>query len=59
MIRHRIRLPLTQVAMAVLIGIAGGVYIYKPCFEPVRTRTATSTTNQMNPEEQKKENQTN
>ncbi|KAJ0002119.1 hypothetical protein NQD34_001915 [Periophthalmus magnuspinnatus] len=58
MIRHRIRMPFTQMAMAILLGVAGGVYIYKPCFEPLQPQTATTTTNQINAEVPKKPDQT-
>ncbi|GAA6227824.1 protein PIGBOS1 [Lates japonicus] len=31
----RRRIPFTQMAFATLLGVAGGVYIYRPYFEPV------------------------
>lgn len=30
----RRRIPFTQMALATVLGVAGGVYIYKPFFEP-------------------------
>uniref|UniRef100_A0AAQ4P1D8 Protein PIGBOS1 n=1 Tax=Gasterosteus aculeatus aculeatus TaxID=481459 RepID=A0AAQ4P1D8_GASAC len=29
-------LPFSQIAVATLLGIAGGYYIYRPYFEPVQ-----------------------
>ncbi|KAF3686403.1 Protein PIGBOS1 [Channa argus] len=31
----RRRIPLTQMAFATLLGVAGGFYIYRPYFEPL------------------------
>ncbi|XP_038558120.1 protein PIGBOS1 [Micropterus salmoides] len=31
----RRRIPFTQMAFATLLGVAGGIYIYRPYFEPV------------------------
>ncbi|XP_071344445.1 protein PIGBOS1 [Trachinotus anak] len=31
----RRRVPFTQIAFATLLGVAGGMYIYRPYFEPV------------------------
>ncbi|CAJ1049172.1 protein PIGBOS1 isoform X1 [Xyrichtys novacula] len=31
----RRRIPFTQMAFATLLGVAGGVYIYRPFFEPL------------------------
>ncbi|XP_032369958.1 protein PIGBOS1 [Etheostoma spectabile] len=33
----RRRVPFSQVALATLLGVAGGIYIYRPYFEPVQT----------------------
>ncbi|XP_028299018.1 protein PIGBOS1 [Gouania willdenowi] len=30
----RRRMPFTQLALAALLGVCGGVYIYRPYFEP-------------------------
>ncbi|XP_049455676.1 protein PIGBOS1 [Epinephelus fuscoguttatus] len=30
----RRRLPFTQIAFATLLGVVGGIYIYRPVFEP-------------------------
>ncbi|XP_050991466.1 protein PIGBOS1 [Labeo rohita] len=30
------RIPFNQVAFATLLGVVGGVYIYRPIFEPPR-----------------------
>ncbi|KAM7424080.1 hypothetical protein PAMA_000436 [Pampus argenteus] len=30
----RQRMPLTQIAFAIVLGFCGGIYIYKPCFAP-------------------------
>ncbi|XP_036400511.1 protein PIGBOS1 [Megalops cyprinoides] len=30
----RRRIPFNQITMATLLGVAGGVYIYRPIFEP-------------------------
>ncbi|XP_043072623.1 protein PIGBOS1 [Puntigrus tetrazona] len=32
----RRRIPFNQVAFATLVGVVGGVYIYRPLFEPPR-----------------------
>ncbi|XP_020570059.1 protein PIGBOS1 [Oryzias latipes] len=32
----RQRLPFTQLLLATVLGVAGGLYIYKPYFEPVQ-----------------------
>ncbi|XP_024151501.1 protein PIGBOS1 [Oryzias melastigma] len=32
----RQRLPFTQLVLATLLGVAGGLYIYKPYFEPAQ-----------------------
>lgn len=29
----RQRIPFTQIAFATVLGVGGGIYIYKPCFE--------------------------
>nr|XP_046242119.1 protein PIGBOS1 [Scatophagus argus] len=29
------RIPLTQMVFVTLLGVGGGIYIYKPYFEPV------------------------
>ncbi|XP_041798820.1 protein PIGBOS1 [Chelmon rostratus] len=31
------RIPFTQMALVALLGVGGGIYIYKPYFEPVKT----------------------
>uniref|UniRef100_A0A7N8XCC9 Protein PIGBOS1 n=2 Tax=Mastacembelus armatus TaxID=205130 RepID=A0A7N8XCC9_9TELE len=31
----RRRIPFTQMALATMLGVAGGVYIYRPYFEQV------------------------
>ncbi|XP_022601238.1 protein PIGBOS1 [Seriola dumerili] len=31
----RRRVPFTQMAFATLLGVAGGIYIYRPYFDPV------------------------
>ncbi|XP_054466661.1 protein PIGBOS1 [Anoplopoma fimbria] len=31
----RRRMPFTQIALATVLGVAGGIYIYRPYFEPV------------------------
>ncbi|XP_029949024.1 protein PIGBOS1 [Salarias fasciatus] len=31
----RRRLPFTQLALAAVLGVCGGIYIYRPYFEPV------------------------
>ncbi|XP_074522367.1 protein PIGBOS1 [Halichoeres trimaculatus] len=49
----RRRIPFTQVAFATLLGVAGGVYIYRPSFEPVLKNSG-----QKNQDEPKK-NETN
>ena len=36
----RTRFPLTQVLMAVVLGVASGVYIFKPVFQPSPDTTA-------------------
>lgn len=41
-------------AFAMLLGVAGGIYIYKPCFDPLQT----TATNQLNPEVPKKQDET-
>ncbi|KAF7660581.1 hypothetical protein LDENG_00279230 [Lucifuga dentata] len=48
----RRRIPFTQMAFAALLGVAGGIYIYRPCFEPVQ-----KTLEQENQDVPKKENQ--
>ncbi|XP_051725921.1 protein PIGBOS1 [Ctenopharyngodon idella] len=30
------RIPFNQIAFATLVGVVGGVYIYRPVFEPPR-----------------------
>ncbi|KAM7406162.1 hypothetical protein PAMP_000559 [Pampus punctatissimus] len=30
----RQRIPLTQIVFATVLGFCGGIYIYKPCFQP-------------------------
>ncbi|XP_037307898.1 protein PIGBOS1 [Pungitius pungitius] len=32
----RSRVPFSQMAVAALLGVAGGYYIYRPYFEPVQ-----------------------
>lgn len=32
----RRRIPFTQIAFATLLGVVGGIYIYKPYFEPLQ-----------------------
>ncbi|XP_071766408.1 protein PIGBOS1 [Centroberyx gerrardi] len=32
----RQRIPFTQMAIATMLGVAGGVYIYRPYFEPLQ-----------------------
>ncbi|XP_070700584.1 protein PIGBOS1 [Pempheris klunzingeri] len=31
----RKRLPFSQIVLATVLGVSSGIYIYKPCFEPV------------------------
>ncbi|CAL9701836.1 unnamed protein product [Knipowitschia caucasica] len=57
MIRHRIRIPFTQVVFATLLGVAGGFYIYKPSFEPLLTPKEATPTNQLNSEVPKKQDE--
>ncbi|XP_078105542.1 protein PIGBOS1 [Sander vitreus] len=33
----RRRVPFSQIALATLLGVAGGIYIYRPYFELVQT----------------------
>ncbi|XP_069379640.1 protein PIGBOS1 [Paralichthys olivaceus] len=49
----RRRVPFTQMAFAMLLGVAGGLYIYRPYFEPVL-----KTSRQQNQGEAKKDNET-
>ncbi|XP_053534171.1 protein PIGBOS1 [Ictalurus punctatus] len=30
------RIPFNQIAFATLVGVGGGIYIYRPMFEPPR-----------------------
>ncbi|XP_059212362.1 protein PIGBOS1 [Centropristis striata] len=50
----RRRIPFSQMALATFLGVAGGVYIYRPWFEPeLKTQT------QQNQEDgSKKQNET-
>uniref|UniRef100_A0AAY4EI40 Protein PIGBOS1 n=1 Tax=Denticeps clupeoides TaxID=299321 RepID=A0AAY4EI40_9TELE len=32
----RRRIPFHQIAFATLLGVAGGIYVYRPMFEPPR-----------------------
>uniref|UniRef100_A0AAY5ED04 Protein PIGBOS1 n=1 Tax=Electrophorus electricus TaxID=8005 RepID=A0AAY5ED04_ELEEL len=34
------RIPLNQIAFATLLGVGGGIYIYKPAFENFRKPTS-------------------
>ncbi|XP_056334650.1 protein PIGBOS1 [Danio aesculapii] len=34
------RIPFNQIAFATLVGVIGGVYIYRPMFEPLRKPAA-------------------
>ncbi|NP_001295368.1 protein PIGBOS1 [Danio rerio] len=34
------RIPFNQIAFATLVGVVGGVYIYRPMFEPLRKPAA-------------------
>ncbi|XP_062274673.1 protein PIGBOS1 [Scomber scombrus] len=30
----RVRIPFSQIALATVLGVGGGIYIYRPCFDP-------------------------
>ncbi|XP_068432531.1 protein PIGBOS1 [Clinocottus analis] len=47
------RVPFSQIAFVTLLGVASGVYIYKPSFEPVL-----KTSGQQNQDVPKKQNGT-
>ncbi|XP_042265489.1 protein PIGBOS1 [Thunnus albacares] len=49
----RRRIPFTQIAFATILGVGGGIYIYKPCFEP-----ELKTSGQKNQDVPKKQNET-
>ncbi|XP_039994632.1 protein PIGBOS1 [Xiphias gladius] len=49
----RRRIPFTQMAFATLLGVAGGLYIYRPYFEPVPKSSG-----RQNVGESKKQNET-
>ncbi|KAL6479532.1 hypothetical protein MHYP_G00129650 [Metynnis hypsauchen] len=34
------RIPFNQIAFATLVGVGGGIYIYRPMFEPPRKPTS-------------------
>uniref|UniRef100_A0AAR2KD11 Protein PIGBOS1 n=1 Tax=Pygocentrus nattereri TaxID=42514 RepID=A0AAR2KD11_PYGNA len=36
------RIPFNQIAFATLVGVGGGIYIYRPMFEPPRKPTKLS-----------------
>ncbi|XP_029317205.1 protein PIGBOS1 [Cottoperca gobio] len=47
------RLPFSQIVFATLLGVAGGVYVFKPVFEPLAVRKTSEQQNQNVPEKQK------
>ncbi|XP_037648267.1 protein PIGBOS1 isoform X2 [Sebastes umbrosus] len=49
----RRRIPFSQIALATVLGVAGGIYIYKPYFEP-----GLKTSGQQNQDVPKKQNET-
>ncbi|XP_073689006.1 protein PIGBOS1 [Garra rufa] len=50
------RIPFNQIAFATLLGVVGGVYIYRPVFEPPRKPpTAPDQHLKPDPEEQRAE----
>ncbi|XP_062242633.1 protein PIGBOS1 [Platichthys flesus] len=49
----RRRVPFPQKALAMLLGVAGGLYIYRPFFEPMLKKSS-----KQNPGETKKEKET-
>ncbi|KAF1392891.1 hypothetical protein PFLUV_G00032740 [Perca fluviatilis] len=51
-VMFRRRVPFSQIALATLLGVAGGIYIYRPYFEPVQT------SRQQNQDVPKKPNET-
>ncbi|XP_058244388.1 protein PIGBOS1 [Hemibagrus wyckioides] len=34
------RIPFNQIAFATVLGVGGGIYIYRPMFEPQRRKTS-------------------
>ncbi|XP_035483374.2 protein PIGBOS1 [Scophthalmus maximus] len=49
----RRKIPFSQIAFVTLLGVAGGIYIYRPYFDPVLKISG-----QKNQGEPKKENET-
>ncbi|XP_051580315.1 protein PIGBOS1 [Myxocyprinus asiaticus] len=50
----RRRIPFNQIAFATLVGVVGGVYVYRPLFEPPRKPPAAPNEELMpDPEEQR------
>ncbi|XP_035276013.1 protein PIGBOS1 [Anguilla anguilla] len=43
---YRRRIPFPGMALATFLGVAGGVYIYKPMFRPLNKNMTHSTINQ-------------
>ncbi|XP_021441938.2 protein PIGBOS1 [Oncorhynchus mykiss] len=42
----RRRIPFAQIAFATVLGVAGGVYIYRPIFEPQHNNSVPETLSQ-------------
>ncbi|XP_065139770.1 protein PIGBOS1 [Paramisgurnus dabryanus] len=52
------RIPFHQIAFATLVGVAGGVYVYKPMFELKKPPTEPVQDLKPEPDEQKPETTT-